>query len=101
MNGRPTAFWRGDWYVGKGVASALIRHSSAQLIEVFNTHVPTPVFMGLWRLTVQLHAPYGHGEDTYLCHRTAQAWDIAKLLRASSQRGTVAIAVPSNSLPFS
>ena len=40
LNGRPTAFWRGDWYVGKGVASALIRHSSGQLIEVFNTHVP-------------------------------------------------------------
>lgn len=39
LNGRPTAFWRGDWYVGKGVASALIRHSSGQLIEVFNTHV--------------------------------------------------------------
>jgi sphingomyelin phosphodiesterase 2 len=39
LNGRPTAFWRGDWYVGKGVASALIRHTSGQLIEVFNTHV--------------------------------------------------------------
>ena len=39
LNGRPTAFWRGDWYVGKGVASALIRHPSGQLIEVFNTHV--------------------------------------------------------------
>lgn len=39
LNGRPTAFWRGDWYVGKGVASALIRHPSGQLLEVFNTHV--------------------------------------------------------------
>jgi sphingomyelin phosphodiesterase 2 len=39
LNGRPTAFWRGDWYVGKGVASALIRHESGQLIEIFNTHV--------------------------------------------------------------
>ena len=39
LNGRPIAFWRGDWYVGKGVASALIRHPSGQLIEVFNTHV--------------------------------------------------------------
>jgi hypothetical protein len=39
LNGRPTAFWRGDWYVGKGVASALIRHSSGKLIEIFNTHV--------------------------------------------------------------
>lgn len=39
LNGRPIAFWRGDWYVGKGVASALIRHPTGQLIEVFNTHV--------------------------------------------------------------
>jgi len=39
LNGRPIAVWRGDWYVGKGVASALIRHPTGQLIEVFNTHV--------------------------------------------------------------
>lgn len=39
LNGRPTAFWRGDWYVGKGVACASIRHPSGRLIEVFNTHV--------------------------------------------------------------
>ena len=51
LNGRPTAFWRGDWYVGKGVASALIRHSSGQLIEVFNTHVP-PSFTILLMLVV-------------------------------------------------
>ncbi|EGY21737.1 uncharacterized protein VDAG_03177 [Verticillium dahliae VdLs.17] len=25
LNGRPTAFWRGDWYVGKGVACATLR----------------------------------------------------------------------------
>lgn len=25
LNGRPTAFWRGDWYVGKGIAHARIR----------------------------------------------------------------------------
>ena len=41
LNGRPTAFWRGDWYVGKGVACAKIRYGPAQrhVIEVFNTHV--------------------------------------------------------------
>lgn len=25
LSGRPTAFWRGDWYVGKGIAHARIR----------------------------------------------------------------------------
>jgi sphingomyelin phosphodiesterase 2 len=41
LNGRPTAFFRGDWYVGKGVACAKIRFGSApkQVLEVFNTHV--------------------------------------------------------------
>jgi sphingomyelin phosphodiesterase 2 len=41
LNGRPTAFWRGDWYVGKGIASAKIRIGPGikDVIEVFNTHV--------------------------------------------------------------
>lgn len=41
LNGRPTAFWRGDWYVGKGVACAKIRYGSGRrdIVEVFNTHV--------------------------------------------------------------
>lgn len=63
LNGRPTAFFRGDWFVGKGVASARIRMPDEQLIEVFNTH---------------LHAPYEREpNDSYICHRTAQAWEIA------------------------
>lgn len=41
LNGRPTAFWRGDWYVGKGVACARIRIGPLQndVVQVFNTHV--------------------------------------------------------------
>jgi sphingomyelin phosphodiesterase 2 len=39
LNGRPAAVWRGEWYAGKGVATALLRHESGTLIEVFNTHV--------------------------------------------------------------
>lgn len=41
LNGRPTAFWRGDWYVGKGVAIASIRFGPGkhEVVEVFNTHV--------------------------------------------------------------
>ncbi|KAG6004201.1 hypothetical protein E4U21_001309, partial [Claviceps maximensis] len=40
LNGRPTAFWRGDWYVGKGVASATVRFGSGpkDVVEVLNTH---------------------------------------------------------------
>jgi sphingomyelin phosphodiesterase 2 len=47
LNGRPTAFFRGDWYVGKGIACARIRTGSGpkDIVEVFTTHVgfaPSP-----------------------------------------------------------
>jgi sphingomyelin phosphodiesterase 2 len=43
LNGRPTAFFRGDWYVGKGVACAKIRIGNGdhkgRVVQVFCTHV--------------------------------------------------------------
>lgn len=41
LNGRPTAFFRGDWFVGKGVACARIRIGPGvkDIVEVFTTHV--------------------------------------------------------------
>lgn len=77
LNGRPTAFFRGDWFVGKGVACTTIRLPNDELIEVFNTH---------------LHAPYEREpNDSYLCHRTAQAWEIAKLMRQATERGSLVL----------
>ncbi|EAW06539.1 inositol phosphosphingolipid phospholipase [Aspergillus clavatus NRRL 1] len=79
LNGRPTAFFRGDWFVGKGVACARIRFGPAaqDVAEVFCTH---------------LHAPYEREpHDSYLCHRTAQAWEIAKLMRGAAERGHLVI----------
>ena len=99
LNGRPTAFFRGDWFVGKGVACATIRVPRAthgegtgyqrdpagnpsssddeRIIEVFNTH---------------LHAPYEREpNDSYICHRTAQAWEISKLMSAAAERGRLVI----------
>lgn len=98
LNGRPTAFFRGDWYVGKGVACAsILLPSSAslgpgrgkgELVEVFCTH---------------LHAPYEREpNDSYLCHRTAQAWEIAKLMRAAAERGHMVIGLGDfNMVPLS
>lgn len=98
LNGRPTAFWRGDWYVGKGVACARVRIAGSggegwrgadddeeagaaggpHVLEVFNTHT---------------HAPYSSDRgDTYRVHREAQAWQLAKLLRAAAERGHLAVA---------
>ncbi|KZL87832.1 endonuclease exonuclease phosphatase [Colletotrichum incanum] len=90
LNGRPTAFWRGDWYVGKGIACARIRirladpsspgGSREHTISIFNTHT---------------HAPYTENQpgDTYLAHRLAQSWEMSKLLRGASERGHLALAM--------
>jgi sphingomyelin phosphodiesterase 2 len=88
LNGRPTAFFRGDWYVGKGVASARIRMPDGMLVEVFNTH---------------LHAPYEREpNDSYICHRTAQAWEIAKLMRDAGERGSLVVGLGDfNMVPMS
>lgn len=89
LNGRPTAFFRGDWYVGKGVACTKIRMPDVnQIIEVFNTH---------------LHAPYeAEPNDSYICHRTAQAWEIAKLMRNASERGSLVFGIGDfNMIPLS
>ncbi|KAL4940320.1 hypothetical protein BDV06DRAFT_196925 [Aspergillus oleicola] len=90
LNGRPTAFFRGDWFVGKGVACARIRFGKAKhdVAEVFCTH---------------LHAPYEQEpNDSYLAHRTAQAWEIAKLMRGAAERGHLVIGLGDfNMLPSS
>lgn len=90
LNGRPAAFYRGDWYVGKGVACARIRIGPARkdVVEVFNTH---------------LHAPYeGEPNDSYICHRTAQAWEIAKMMRHAAERGHMVLGLGDfNMVPLS
>ena len=88
LNGRPTAFFRGDWFVGKGVACARLRMPDGKAIEVFNTH---------------LHAPYEtEPNDSYMCHRTAQAWEISKLMRAASDRGSFVLGLGDfNMVPLS
>ena len=90
LNGRPTAFFRGDWFVGKGVACATIELAprSGDILEVFCTH---------------LHAPYEREpSDSYLCHRTAQAWEIAKLMRGAAEKGHAVIGLGDfNMVPLS
>ena len=79
LNGRPTAFFRGDWFVGKGVACAKIKFGRGRkdVVEVFCTH---------------LHAPYEkEPNDSYLCHRTAQAWEVARLMRDAVEKGHYAL----------
>ncbi|KAI0890604.1 DNase I-like protein [Annulohypoxylon maeteangense] len=92
LNGRPTAFYRGDWFVGKGVACARIRYGSGDrdIVEVFNTHT---------------HAIYEHPPDktdSYAVQRLSQSWEMAKLVRGAAERGHLAIALGDfNDVPLS
>lgn len=87
LNGRPQAFFRGDWFVGKGIASAIIQLPDNQECQIFNTH---------------MHAPYNERVDTYLCHRTAQAWELKKLIHGSIKAGYITFATGDfNSIPGS
>ncbi|KAI1447700.1 DNase I-like protein [Annulohypoxylon stygium] len=92
LNGRPTAFYRGDWFVGKGVACARIRYGPGDrdIVEVFNTHT---------------HAIYEHPPDktdSYVVQRLAQSWEMAKLVRGAAERGHLAIAAGDfNDVPLS
>ncbi|CAK7202788.1 phospholipase C type enzyme [Sporothrix eucalyptigena] len=80
LNGRPTAFWRGDWFVGKGLASATVRVSDKTTLEVLVTHT---------------HAPYegGQPDDSYLLHQLAQTWEAGKRIRAAAERGRLVLAM--------
>lgn len=87
LNGRPTAFWRGDWFVGKGVACARLRFGPEpeDVIEVFNTHTH-PAYSS------SSSGKGGGGDDSYRVHRRAQAWVLAKLLRGAAERGHLVVA---------
>ncbi|GAB7341161.1 hypothetical protein MBLNU457_7457t1 [Dothideomycetes sp. NU457] len=90
LNGRPSAFFRGDWFVGKGVACARIRIGPGRkdVVEVFCTH---------------LHAPYeSEPNDSYICHRTSQAWEITKMMRHAAERGHLVLGLGDfNMIPLS
>ncbi len=127
LNGRPQAFWRGDWFVGKGVACAKIRYGPGKrdVVEVFNTHVSPssspfhplsfrssfssflfsrdpPVLTFLAR--GKTHAPYEETKpnDSYLCHGIAQSWEVAKLMRGAAERGHLVLGLGDfNMIPLS
>ncbi|CAJ2500982.1 Uu.00g038350.m01.CDS01 [Anthostomella pinea] len=91
LNGRPTAFFRGDWFAGKGVACARIRYGDGEkdVVEVFNTHTH-PVYQ---------KAP---SNNSYTVHRLSQAWELAKLLRGATERGHLVVALGDlNDVPLS
>lgn len=106
LNGRPTAFFRGDWFVGKGVACAKIRFGTGvkDVAEVFTTHVSV-AFVQPYSSSnnSKLHAPYEREpHDSYICHRTAQAWEIAKLMRGAVERGHLVLGLGDfNMVPLS
>ncbi|QPG77238.1 hypothetical protein FOA43_004645 [Brettanomyces nanus] len=89
VNGRPSAFYRGDWYVGKSAAVTVLDVDQGKAkIAVVNSH---------------MHAPYAlTGDAAYSCHRAAQAWDLAQLAQRLTRQGLGVILVGDlNSRPSS
>lgn len=80
INGRPSAFFRGDFYVGKSIA-----------VTMFQPHHPDILPIAL--LNSHMHAPYGSGDASYSTHRACQAWDFAKLVRMLKKAGYAVIQV--------
>lgn len=91
INGRPSAFFRGDWYVGKSLAVTILHIGNGSTIALLNSH---------------MHAPYAiSGDAAYDCHRACQAWDIAMLVNELKDAGHSVVLVGDlnsrpNSLPF-
>jgi len=88
LNGHPLHFIQGDFFVGKSVGSCLLDVPNIGQVEVFTTH---------------LYAPHDvPAPEWKRAHRTAQAWELAKLVKASAERGrTVFVCGDLNSVPSS
>lgn len=81
INGRPSAIFRGDWYVGKSVAITKLKPMDLDVppIVVMNSH---------------MHAPYAlTGDAAYECHRASQAWDFSQLIQLYKKAGYAVIVV--------
>ncbi|KAH9814293.1 Endonuclease/exonuclease/phosphatase [Melampsora americana] len=88
LNGHPLHFIEGDFFVGKAVGSCLLDVPLVGEVEVFSTH---------------LYAPHDvPAPEWKRAHRTAQAWELGKLVKASAERGrTVFVCGDLNSVPSS
>ncbi|KAM9928777.1 hypothetical protein OXX80_009907 [Metschnikowia pulcherrima] len=81
INGRPSAFFRGDWLVGKSIAVTILKPHvpGARQLAVLNSH---------------MHAPYSqHGDASYSTHRACQAWDLAKVVKVLQRAGYAVVQV--------
>ena len=79
INGRPSAFFRGDWYVGKSVAVSTLQLENGSTIALLNSH---------------MHAPYSRtGDAAYDTHRACQAWEIASIVQELKSAGHAVILV--------
>lgn len=79
VNGRPSAFFRGDWYVGKSVAVTILKLNNGSTIALLNSH---------------MHAPYAKsGDAAYETHRACQAWEIANIVNDLKSAGHAVILV--------
>lgn len=81
INGRPSAFFRGDWLVGKSIAVTVLAPLAPgeRPVAILNSH---------------MHAPYAQsGDAAYSTHRACQAWDLAQLVKVMRAAGYAVVQV--------
>lgn len=79
VNGRPSAFYRGDWYVGKSVSASILLLPNNSTVALLNSH---------------MHAPYARsGDAAYEAHRACQAWEISIIVNELRAAGHAVILV--------
>ncbi|EDO19108.1 hypothetical protein Kpol_2000p76 [Vanderwaltozyma polyspora DSM 70294] len=81
INGRPSAFFRGDWYVGKSISVTLLKPLTPDTspLAILNSH---------------MHAPYApSGDANYHCYRACQAWDFSKMANLYKKAGYAVVVV--------
>uniref|UniRef100_A0A093VI50 Inositol phosphosphingolipids phospholipase C n=1 Tax=Talaromyces marneffei PM1 TaxID=1077442 RepID=A0A093VI50_TALMA len=97
----------GKFYYSGVFGGGLAILSNGRLRRAACSHIRSmgvrrPSFVGIVFCT-HLHAPYEQEpHDSYLCHRTAQAWEISKLMRRAAERGHLVIGLGDfNMVPMS
>lgn len=86
LNGRPTAFHRGDWFVGKGIACATVRIPASAIVPAAATSADGGRDILVDVFCTHMHAPYDSVTTSYRVHRASQAWEFARLLRTAAAK---------------
>lgn len=88
LNGNPARILDGDWFVGKGVAHARIRHPRG-IIDFFTTHLIADYSNNAAAAALSLMNERD-GADEYLSHRLTQAYEMMQFVQSRTHPKAIA-----------